>query len=166
MSLSRSVTLGIVSNTERILAGSDDDAGELRFNRDQRTGIFNRWIQHDAAINPGNSGGPLVNLKGELVGVNARGTFFGGDMGFAIPSNVARRVAADLIEHHEVPRSWYGMSFKPIKKSGHKEGVLVNSVVEDGPAAKAAFPFRWSRSKAHRLACNFRSIQRSAGPCN
>lgn len=135
--LSRSVTLGIVSNTERILAGSDDDAGELRFNRDQRTGIFNRWIQHDAAINPGNSGGPLVNLKGELVGVNARGTFFGGDMGFAIPSNVARRVAADLIEHHEVPRSWYGMSFKPIKKSGHKEGVLVNSVVEGGPASKA-----------------------------
>ncbi len=135
--LSRSVTLGIVSNTERILAGSDDDAGEMRFNRDQRTGIFNRWIQHDAAINPGNSGGPLVNLKGEVVGVNARGTFFGGDMGFAIPSNVAKRVAADLIEHRGVSRSWYGMSFKPIKKSGHKEGVLVNSVVENGPADQA-----------------------------
>ena len=135
--LSRSVTLGIVSNTERILAGSDDDAGEMRFDRDQRTGIFNRWIQHDAAINPGNSGGPLVNLKGELVGVNTRGTFFGGDMGFAIPSNIARTVAQDLIEHGEVFRSWLGLTLKPIKKSGFKEGVLVNSIVEDGPADKA-----------------------------
>lgn len=135
--LSRSVTLGIVSNTERVLAADDDDAGEMRFDRDQRTGIFNRWIQHDAAINPGNSGGPLVNLKGEFIGVNTRGTFFGGDMGFSIPSNVARAVAAKLIEHQEVPRSWLGLSLKPIKKTGFKEGVLVDSIVEDGPAAKA-----------------------------
>jgi len=135
--LSRSVTLGIVSNTERVLAAGDDDAGEMRFDQDQRTGIFNRWIQHDAAINPGNSGGPLVNLKGELVGVNARGTFFGGDMGFAIPSNVAAAVAARLIELNEVPRSWYGLSLKPIKKSGFKEGVLVNSIDKDGPAERA-----------------------------
>lgn len=135
--LSRSVTLGIVSNTERILAGSDDDAGEMRFDRYQRTGIFNRWIQHDASINPGNSGGPLVNLKGELVGVNARGSFIGGDMGFAIPSNIAKQVAAKLIEHREVLRSWYGMTFKPIKKSGYKKGVLVNSIVKGGPADRA-----------------------------
>jgi len=135
--LSRSVTLGIVSNTERVLAAEEDDAGEMRFDRDQRTGIFNRWIQHDAAINPGNSGGPLVNLKGEFIGVNTRGTFFGGDMGFAIPGNVARAVAADLVEHREVPRSWLGLSLKPIKKSGLKEGVLVNSIVEGGPAEAA-----------------------------
>lgn len=135
--LSRSVTLGIVSNTERILAATEDDADEMRFDRDQRTGIFNRWIQHDAAINPGNSGGPLVNLKGELVGVNARGTFFGGDMGFAIPSNIARTVAAALIGDGEVPRSWFGLSLKPIKKSGLKEGVLVNSIVKGGPADQA-----------------------------
>jgi len=135
--LSRSVTLGIVSNTERVLAARDDDAGELRFDQDQRTGLFNQWIQHDAAINPGNSGGPLVNLKGELVGVNTRGSFFGGDMGFAIPSNVAASVAAKLIESKEVPRSWLGLSLKPIKKSGMKEGVLVNSVDEKGPADRA-----------------------------
>ncbi len=135
--LSRSVTLGIVSNTERVLTAEDDDAGEMRFDRDQRTGIFNRWIQHDAAINPGNSGGPLVNLKGELIGVNTRGTFFGGNMGFAIPGNIARTVAADLIERHEVLRSWFGLSLKPIKKSGFKKGVLVNSIVTDGPAHKA-----------------------------
>jgi serine protease Do len=135
--LSRSVTLGIVSNTERVLSASDDEAGEMRFDKDQRTGIFNRWIQHDAAINPGNSGGPLVNLKGELIGVNTRGTFFGGDMGFAIPSNVTKTVAAKIIEHKEVPRSWYGMSLKSIKKSGFKEGVLVNSIDENGPAQKS-----------------------------
>lgn len=135
--LSRSVTLGIVSNTERVLAASDDEAGEMRFDQDQRTGIFNQWIQHDAAINPGNSGGPLVNLKGEIVGVNARGTFFGGDMGFAIPSNVASAVAGRLIDLKEVPRSWFGMSLKPIKKSGFKEGVLVNSIDKDGPAERA-----------------------------
>jgi len=135
--LSRSVTLGIVSNTERVLTASEDDAGEMYFDEDQRTGIFNRWIQHDAAINPGNSGGPLVNLKGEFIGVNTRGTFFGGDMGFAIPSNVASAVAAALIEHGEVPRSWLGLDLKPIKKSGLKAGVLVNSIVKDGPAARA-----------------------------
>ena len=98
------------------------------------TGIFTRWIQHDAAINPGNSGGPLVNLKGEFIGINALGA---GNMGFAIPSNLARTVAADLIEHGEVPRSWLGLSLKPIKKSGYKEGVLVNSIVKEGPAEKA-----------------------------
>jgi len=135
--LSRSVTRGSVANTERILAGSDDEAEELRFDQDQRTGIFNRWIQHDAAVNPGNSGGPLVNLRGEVIGVNARGIPFGGDMGFAIPSNLGRAVAAELIKNGEVPRSWIGFSLKSIKKTGLKEGVLVNSVVEDGPADKA-----------------------------
>ena len=135
--LSRSVTYGIVSNTERMLSSTDDEAEEMRFDRDQRTGIFNRWIQHDAAINPGNSGGPLVNLKGELIGVNARGNIMGGDMGFAIPANVAKSVAQALIAHGEVPRSWYGMSLKSIKKSGFDKGVLINSVVDDSPIAKA-----------------------------
>jgi len=135
--LSRSVTRGSVSNTERILTGSDDDAGEMMFNRDQRTGLFNRWIQHDAAISPGNSGGPLVNLEGEVIGVNTRGSGMGGDMGFAIPSNVARAVAAKLIEFGEAPRSYYGLSLKAIKRAGLTEGVLVNSVVKDGPAEKA-----------------------------
>ena len=136
--LSRSVTLGIISNTDRLLASVGDDAGEMRFNRDQRTGIFNRWIQHDSAISPGNSGGPLVNLQGEVIGVNTRGSGRrGGDMGFAIPSNLARDVAAALIEHGQVPRSWYGWKLKPIKNSGFSQGVLVNSVVEEGPAAEA-----------------------------
>ena len=135
--LSRSVTLGIISNTDRLLASSNDDAGEMRFNRDQRTGIFSHWIQHDSSISPGNSGGPLVNLEGEVIGVNARGPSNGTSMGFAIPSNLAKVVAAALIKHGQVPRSWFGWKLKPIKKSGFTEGVLVNSVVEESPAAKA-----------------------------
>ncbi len=135
--LSRSVTLGIISNTDRLLASSSDDAGELKFNRDQRTGIFTHWIQHDSSISPGNSGGPLVNLEGEVIGVNAMGPSNGTSMGFAIPGNLAKLVAAALIEHGQVPRSWFGWKLKPIKKSGFTEGVLVNSIVENGPAAKA-----------------------------
>lgn len=131
-SLSRSVTLGIVSNTERVFG--TDEAEEMQLEYGQRTGLFTNWIQHDAAINPGNSGGPLVNLKGEIVGVNELG---GAQMGFAIPSNLARSVVAQLIEHGEVPRSEIGVSFKPLQRTGIEEGVLVNSVVEDGPAHQA-----------------------------
>lgn len=135
-SLSRSVTLGIVSNTERVFTGgfSDEDVDEMELDAGQRTGLFTRWIQHDALINPGNSGGPLVNLKGEIVGVNELG---GNGMGFAIPSNLAKQVADSLIEHGEVPRSWIGVSLKPIKKTGYDRGVLINSIVEKGPAEKA-----------------------------
>ncbi|MBI5865314.1 MAG: PDZ domain-containing protein [Planctomycetes bacterium] len=132
-SLSRSVTYGIVSNTERMLTAGDDEAGELMFDEHQRTGLFNRWIQHDASINPGNSGGPLVNLRGEVVGVNTRG---GENISFAVPGNVAKRVAESLISKGEVPRSWYGLAFKSIKKTGLSEGVFVNTVIDDSPAAK------------------------------
>jgi serine protease Do len=100
----------------------------------QRTGLFTRWIQHDALINPGNSGGPLVNLKGEIIGINELG---GNGMGFAVPSSLARQVADALIEQGEVPRSWIGVSFKSIAKTGYEQGVFVNSVIEAGPAAKA-----------------------------
>lgn len=134
-SLSRSVTLGIVSNTERVFTGrTGDDIEEMELDQGQRTGLFTRWIQHDALIHPGNSGGPLVNLKGEIIGVNELG---GSGMGFAIPGNLAKQVAETLIKHGEVPRSWIGVSFKSIAKTGYERGVLVNSVVESGPAAKA-----------------------------
>lgn len=135
-SLSRSVTLGIVSNTARVFTGrtSGEEVEEMELDQGQRTGLFTRWIQHDALINPGNSGGPLVNLKGEVIGVNELG---GNGMGFAIPSNLARQIADALIKHGEVPRSWIGVSLKPIAKTGYNQGVLVNSVVDNGPAAKA-----------------------------
>ncbi len=134
LSLSRSVTLGIVSNTERVFAGDGADIDAMQLDAGQRTGLFTRWIQHDALIQPGNSGGPLVNLKGEIIGVNELG---GNGIGFAIPSDLARQVVDDLIAHGEVPRSAIGVSFKSIRKTGFEHGVLINSVIEGSPAAKA-----------------------------
>ncbi len=95
----------------------------------------------DALINPGNSGGPLINMRGEVVGINARG---GAGMGFAIPMNVARDVARELIEYGKVRRSWIGVEFQALAKFADrfvgdvaKGGVLVGNVVADSPAAKA-----------------------------
>ncbi len=134
--LSRSVTLGIVSNTERVFSGmaGDEEDEDMELSEGQRTGLFTQWIQHDASINPGNSGGPLVNLKGEVVGVNELG---GSSMGFAIPASLVRPVVEALIRQGEVRRSWIGMGLKSIAKTGLKEGVLVDSVVKDGPAGRA-----------------------------
>ncbi len=135
-SLSRSVSLGIVSNTERVFAGGfgSDDIEEMELEAGQRTGLFTRWIQHDAVISPGNSGGPLVNLAGAIVGVNELG---GSALSFAIPSNLAARVSTALRDHGEVERSWIGASFKPIQRTGLDAGVLISSVVLGGPAATA-----------------------------
>ncbi len=135
-SLSRSVSLGIVSNTERVFAGGfgSDDVEEMELAAGQRTGLFTRWIQHDAVISPGNSGGPLVNLRGQIVGVNELG---GSTLSFAIPSNLASRVTEALIAHGEVERSWIGVSFKPIQRTGLDAGVLISSVVLESPAAAA-----------------------------
>lgn len=136
LALSRSVTLGIVSNTERVFAGGlvDADGDEMELSPGQRTGLFTRWIQHDALIQPGNSGGPLVNLRGEIIGVNELG---GNQMGFAIPSNLARQVLDAIIAQGEVTRSWIGVAMRPIEKTGYERGVLVNSVVKGSPADRA-----------------------------
>ena len=137
--MSGSMSLGIVNNNERLLSSffEDDADYEAQLDRDQPTGSYYRWIQHDAAIAPGNSGGPLVNLRGEVIGVNTRGAFFGGDMAYASPSSVVRKVVADLVEHGEVIRSFIGLQFKPVKTTGYKTGVLINSVVQDSPADRA-----------------------------
>lgn len=134
--LSRTVTLGIVSNTERVFTSSRDagEADEMMLNWEQRTGLFTNWIQHDALINPGNSGGPLVNLQGQVVGVNTRG---GNGMAFATPSNFAKQVAESLMTRGEVLRSTIGASVRHIQNTGIDSGVLVDSVEQDGPAARA-----------------------------
>jgi serine protease Do len=130
--LSRTVTLGIVSNTERVFtSGGAGEADDMMLNGEQRTGQFTNWIQHDALINPGNSGGPLVNLLGQVVGVNTRG---GSGMAFASPSNLARQVAENLMKQGEVLRSSIGASFRHTQNTGIDEGVLVDSVEENGPA--------------------------------
>lgn len=134
--LSRTVTLGIVSNTERVFTSSRDagEVDEMMLNWEQRTGLFTNWIQHDALINPGNSGGPLVNLQGEIVGVNTRG---GSGMAFATPSNLAHQVATSLKERGEVLRSSIGATFRHTQNTGIENGVLIDSVEGDGPAGTA-----------------------------
>lgn len=140
-SLSRSVSLGIVSNTERVFPGgfSGGDGSDLELEAGQRTGLFTRWIQHDALISPGNSGGPLVNLAGEVVGVNELG---GGNLSFAIPSNLAAKVGRQLIAKGEVERSFLGVAFQPLGSDepaagGPGGGVRVAGVELDSPASRA-----------------------------
>ena len=130
LALSQSVTEGIVSNTQMIMpqafGASDSLDGE-------DVGTIVRWIGHDAAIYPGNSGGPLVNLAGELVGVNEISFGLGG----AIPSNLARSVAAALIKDGRVKRSWLGIEVQPRIGDAARTGALVSSVAEQSPAQTA-----------------------------
>lgn len=108
---------------------------------------YQDYLQTDAAINPGNSGGPLINLEGQVIGVNAAiATQSGGfeGIGFAIPSNMAVHVARALIDHGKVIRGWLGVSIHDPSsedvKSLHLEnnkGALVADVVPDSPAAEA-----------------------------
>ncbi len=133
LSLSSSMTLGIVSNTRRVFT-QGGRIQELDFGSGNKTGMFTVWIQHDALILPGNSGGPLVNLRGEIVGVNTRA---GSGYGFASPSNLAKQVVKQILDHGEVRRGWIGISLLPVAKLGLKEGVLIASVAPDSPAARA-----------------------------
>lgn len=108
---------------------------------------YEDFLQTDAAINPGNSGGPLLNLEGEVIGVNAAiasesGGFEG--IGFTIPSNIALHVAQQIIAHGKVQRGWLGLTLqdltpelvKKLDLEGSK-GALVVAVVRGGPAEKA-----------------------------
>ena len=108
---------------------------------------YQDFLQTDAAINPGNSGGPLLNLRGEVIGVNAAiasesGGFEG--IGFTIPSNMAIHIAKTLIAHGKVTRGWLGISIQDLTpelaksaKAGSAKGVYVANVVKGGPADKA-----------------------------
>jgi serine protease Do len=133
--LSRSISSGIVSCADRILGSSLEMPGGLE------TGLFNTWLQTDAAINPGNSGGPLVNLRGEVIGINTRGG--GNDLGFAVPINVAKDVVRHILDGGKVKRSTIGLSLQPLQDLeaffdvGKMEGAIVASVEPTGPAAKA-----------------------------
>lgn len=130
--LSSTITSGIVSAIGRTQVGIVD---------------YENVIQTDAAINPGNSGGPLVNLKGEVVGVNtAIMTRTGGYMGvgLAIPIDMAKSVMDDLIEHGRVVRGWLGVNIQNLNDGLAKsfgadstQGALVSDVVENTPAHRA-----------------------------
>jgi Do/DeqQ family serine protease len=102
------------------------------------------YLQTDASINPGNSGGPLVNLHGRVLGINTMIIGRGTGIGFAIPSEIAQRVARQLIENGTVRRAWLGVSFQEItpELAAHfggrvDGGALINAVVPQGPADKA-----------------------------
>jgi serine protease Do len=131
LALSQSVTLGIVSNTEMVIP---DVFMPFKFTLEgEDVGSVVRWIGHDAAIYPGNSGGPLVNLKGEIVGINEISFGIAG----AIPGNLAKKVALELINRGEIIRSWFGFEVQPLLKSYQgKTGVLVSGVIEGSPADK------------------------------
>lgn len=129
--LSQSITRGIVANTAMIVPRN-----RISMTLDgEKVGELVRWIGHDAVIFGGNSGGPLVNLKGEIVGINEVGI---ASLGGAIPSNLAREVVAELIEKGHVTRGWIGVETQPLLRSTpDARGVLVADVWKDSPAGRA-----------------------------
>ncbi len=105
---------------------------------------YEDFIQTDASINPGNSGGPLLNLRGELVGINTAIINYAQSIGFAIPSNMVKRISSQIIEHGKVQRGWLGVGIEPVSPEIAAEvhldegkGVLINSVFDGDPAQKA-----------------------------
>ena len=129
--LDHTVTVGIISAKSRVIgAGRYDD-----------------FLQTDAAINPGNSGGPLISTRGEAIGIasaiaSRSGGFQG--IGFAIPSDLAKPILAELRTAGQVTRGWLGVSIQPLTPElarsfglGREEGALIASVIEGSPAARA-----------------------------
>ena len=128
--LESTVTLGVVSATGRSAEpeyeGGDD------------------FIQTDASINPGNSGGPLLNARGEVVGINTAMVSAGQGIGFAIPINTVRAVEQDLVAHGTVRRGWVGLGIQPLSPelaeavgAAGEKGILVNRIVPGSPAERA-----------------------------
>jgi S1-C subfamily serine protease len=105
---------------------------------------YENFIQTDASINPGNSGGPLLNVYGEVIGINTAIVAAGQGIGFAIPINMAKRVVAQLIKKGNVTRGWLGISIQPVTEEiarsfGLKraQGALVSDIMTGSPAEKA-----------------------------
>lgn len=133
LAFSQSVTMGVVSNTELVLPETFSEALTLD---GEDVGSVVRWIGHDAVIYGGNSGGPLVNINGEIIGINEVDLGLSG----AIPGNLAWQTAQQLMQHGKVQRSWVGLSVQPLLKSAVlKQGVLITGALGDSPAAKAGF---------------------------
>lgn len=107
------------------------------------TGTYEDFLQTDASINPGNSGGPLVNIDGEVVGIDAMIIQPGQGIGFAVPVNLAKNIMVDLIKHREVVRPWVGIGLQDLTLDlreqfnlKEEEGALVSQVYEGSPAEK------------------------------
>jgi serine protease Do len=126
--LEQTVTAGIVSAKGRVIG----------------SGPYDNFIQTDASINPGNSGGPLINMRGEVVGINTAIIPNGQGIGFAIPINTAKEVVPQLEEKGHVTRGWLGVSVQEVTPDlaksfdlKEKKGALVAQVASGGPAEKA-----------------------------
>lgn len=127
--LDRTVTLGVVSGIGR---------------ENMNLSKYENFIQTDASINPGNSGGPLFNMQGEVIGINTAIINFAQGIGFAIPSSMAKQVMQQLLTKGKVVRGWLGVGIQPVTSElaakfgvNENEGVLVNEVFENDPAARA-----------------------------
>jgi Do/DeqQ family serine protease len=127
--LDQTVTVGVISATGR------SDVG---------IATYENFIQTDASINPGNSGGPLVNLRGEVMGINTAIVAAGQGIGFAIPANMVKRVIGQLLDRGKVTRGWIGISVQPLTQElaqslGLKDarGAVVARVYAEGPAKAA-----------------------------
>ncbi|MBI2874099.1 MAG: trypsin-like peptidase domain-containing protein [Firmicutes bacterium] len=126
--LDHTVTVGVLSATGRPVNVSDKS--------------YKNLLQTDAAINPGNSGGPLLNARGEVIGINTAVNAAAQGIGFAIPINEAREVIGFLSGQESMP--WLGIVLTPVSedlaayfKAPDTKGAIITSVLEDGPAAKA-----------------------------
>src|SRR6059036_103953 len=127
--LDQTVTVGVVSATGR------SDVG---------IATYENFIQTDASINPGNSGGPLVNLRGEVIGINTAIVATGQGIGFAIPANMVKRVTAQLIDRGRVQRGWIGVALQPMSAElaqamglSDTRGAIVARVYPGSPAETA-----------------------------
>ncbi|MFP4629325.1 MAG: DegQ family serine endoprotease [Desulfohalobiaceae bacterium] len=126
--LEHTVTAGIVSAKGRVIGA----------------GPYDNFLQTDASINPGNSGGPLLNMQGEVVGINTAIVASGQGIGFAIPSNMAKEVISQLQEYQKVKRGWLGVTIQDVDQNTAKalglpeaKGALIASVQEGDPAHEA-----------------------------
>jgi serine protease Do len=127
--LDQTVTVGVISATGR------SDVG---------IATYENFIQTDASINPGNSGGPLVNLKGQVIGVNTAIVAAGQGIGFAIPINMVKRVVDQLVDKGKVVRGWLGVALQPLSPDLAQSlglegtnGAVVGSTIAGSPAAQA-----------------------------
>ncbi len=127
--LDQTVTVGVVSATGRADVG---------------IATYENFIQTDASINPGNSGGPLVNLRGEVIGINTAIVATGQGIGFAIPANMVKRVTGQLIDRGRVQRGWIGVALQPMSAElaqalglADSKGAIVARVYTGSPAAGA-----------------------------
>ncbi len=125
--LQGTVTVGVISGIGRTDLG---------------IAAYENFLQTDASINPGNSGGPLVNLEGEIIGLNTTVAAIGSGVGFAIPIEMALQVAEELIENGNVERGWLGVGIQEVTPDlasafdlpALTSGVLVNSIADNAPA--------------------------------